>query len=125
MVLARFIYIYMVWIKVSAGARVCLHVLLGLYSRWSSVCTRLLVYHKLVEHCWWNVCVLGTVKPRFHGVLLDCLPTAMVEKKTGAFSCVNGRVKGTSPLSIIIESLVFFCMKEAIKEDRDRTDCVL
>lgn len=27
------------------------------------------MYHKLVEHCWWNVCVLGTVK-RFHGSLL-------------------------------------------------------
>lgn len=43
---------------------VYLHVLLGLYGQ-SSVCTRLLVYHKLVLG---NVCVLGTVRQtRFHG----------------------------------------------------------
>lgn len=55
-----YIYIYILWIKM----HVYLHVLLGLYGR-SSVCTRLLVYHKLVLG---NVCVLGTVRQtRFHG----------------------------------------------------------
>lgn len=63
-------------------------------------------------------------------VLLDCLPTAIVEKKTAAFSCVNARVKGTSRrlLSIVIESLVSFCMNgdrgdsTLLEEDRN---CVL
>lgn len=67
--------------------------------------------------CSWN----GQTFPR---ILVDCLPTAIVEKKTAAFSCVNARVKGTSLLSIIIESLVFFCMR-GFEEDRNCTDCVL
>lgn len=41
------IYIYILWIKVSAG--VCFHVLLGLYGR-SSVCTRLLCIIN-----WWSI----------------------------------------------------------------------